>query len=163
MNESSYPKELYQINAPSINNKYLLYEAKIHYEMLYERSRSEGYEFIVYSAYRDYEYQKKLYTGFDDYQAKPGESEHHTGLALDITIHGIGLYPSLGSHSAGIWLKNNIEDFGFIERYPKGKEDITGYPYEPWHIRYVGIYHAKKMKSENLTLEEYLLKYYHIS
>lgn len=153
LNKDYVPSNLILIDeVPAMNNKYIIdyvYEA---YKKLYYDSKMP---FIVYSAYRSYYYQSTIYTGNDSYQAKPGYSEHQTGLALDITIDKVGLIPLFGETKEGIWLKENCHKYGFIIRYPKGKEDITGYLYEPWHIRYVGI-HASNIYNNNLCLEEYL-------
>lgn len=86
--------------------------------------------------------------------ARPGMSEHHTGLAFDVGVVGM----PFGDSQESVWLEKNAHLYGFILRYPLGKEDITGFEYEPWHIRYVGIEHAKAMHEKGLTLEEYLGK-----
>lgn len=153
--DSNYiPSNLVLIkDVPTVNERYIIdyvYEA---YKKLYKDSNMP---YIVYSAYRSYLYQSACYSGNDLYSAKPGYSEHQTGLALDITINNVGLHPSFGYTDAGIWLNNNAYKYGFIIRYPKNKENITGYLYEPWHIRYVGINAAKDIYFNNITLEEYL-------
>ena len=87
----------------------------------------------------------------------PGTSEHHLGLALDILT---GSYTEMddgfGETEAGKWLAANSADYGFILRYPQGKEDITGIIYEPWHFRYVGEKYAKDITERGVCLEEYL-------
>ena len=87
----------------------------------------------------------------------PGTSEHHIGLALDILT---GSYTSMddgfGETEAGIWLAENAPDYGFILRYPSGKEEITGIVYEPWHFRYVGIKYSKYITQHGICLEEFL-------
>ncbi len=90
--------------------------------------------------------------------AYPGQSEHQTGLAMDVSSHKMGfkLHQSFGETIEGIWLANNAPKFGFIIRYPKGKEHITGYKYEPWHLRYVGVQVAEEIAQKGITLEEYL-------
>ncbi len=93
------------------------------------------------------------------YSARPGTSEHQTGLCVD--MHNLpAANQSFGNTEAGKWLAANAHRFGFIIRYPNGKEDITGYSYEPWHFRFVGIKHSSVMYEEGLCLEEYLEKYY---
>ncbi len=87
--------------------------------------------------------------------ADPGTSEHHTGVCFDITVPG----KSFGGTVQAEWLKEHCWDYGFILRYNKDKESITGFLAEPWHFRYVGIEHAKIMQDENLCLEEYLEEY----
>ncbi|MDD2435434.1 MAG: M15 family metallopeptidase [Bacilli bacterium] len=116
------------------------------------------------SAYRAYNTQSYIYTSYlnnygyvwaENYSARPGHSEHQTGLALDI---GSNNSEDLGNFEATPefkWVKDNAHKYGFILRYPKDKEYITGYSYEPWHYRYVGIDVATKIYELNLTFEEY--------
>lgn len=125
------------------------------------------------SAYRSFERQQELYEEFiekhgkdyaDKIVAPVGTSEHHTGLAIDIVLKVNGKYLDADKvHEEQEPIYNEIhkylKDFGFILRYPKGKEEITGYPYEPWHIRYVGKFVAKIIYEKNYTLEEYLTNY----
>ena len=135
----------------------------------------DGISLSICSAYRSYERQTQLFNNkissclgsADNYLkayskaattvAPPGTSEHQTGLALDIVT---GSYTSLdagfGDTKAGKWLAQNGADYGFILRYPKGKEDITGIIYEPWHYRYVGCEYAKEISRLGITLEEYI-------
>ena len=134
--------------------------------------RDQGIKNIwAQSTYRSIEYQKGLYEKSinkylkqgksqeeaqkltDEYINRPGTSEHHLGLAVDFNNVDEGFENT----KAYKWLLENASDYGFILRYPKEKEDITGIEYEPWHWRYVGPEHAKKMKEQNLCLEEYVL------
>ena len=89
--------------------------------------------------------------------AKPGYSEHHTGLAVDIVSDNLEVSTN---DELWAWLAEHCADYGFILRYPEGKTHITGITYEPWHFRYVGLKAAKIIMSEGLTLEEYLEIYY---
>lgn len=116
------------------------------------------------SGYRSYAYQVNLYDKYaqrdgkkaaDTYSARPGFSEHQTGLVSDINQ----IDNSFENTDAFKWLQKNAYKYGFILRFPKDKEDITGYQYEPWHYRYVGTKVAKQMHDENLTLEEYYAYY----
>ncbi len=116
------------------------------------------------SGYRSYQYQVNLYDKYverdgkkaaDTYSARPGFSEHQTGLVSDINQ----IDNSFENTDAFKWLQNNAYKYGFILRFPKDKEDITGYQYEPWHYRYVGKKAAKQIHDENLTLEEYYAYY----
>lgn len=96
-----------------------------------------------------------------EYLTEPGYSEHHTGLALDIVdeewiVAGKGLIPEYEIQSSQQWLVDTMADYGFILRYPEGKEEITGILYEPWHFRYVGIENAQFIVEHELALEEYL-------
>lgn len=96
-----------------------------------------------------------------EYLTEPGYSEHHTGLALDIVdeewiVSGKGLIPEYETQASQQWLVDTMMDYGFILRYPEGKEEITGILYEPWHFRYVGLENAQFIVEHELTLEEYL-------
>ena len=116
------------------------------------------------SAYRDYNYQVNLYNKYiqrdgkeaaDKYSARPGYSEHQSGLCSDLN----NISDSFDGTDEAIWLKNNAYKYGFILRFPKDKEDITGYKYEPWHYRYVGKDAAKIIYDDDITLEEYYAYY----
>jgi D-alanyl-D-alanine carboxypeptidase len=130
------------------------------YSLLYQAMQSQQLEPLVFSAYRPYEKQKTLWEEADPlnrmYLAKPGHSEHQTGLALDIASMESGLTDYFENTIVFHFLSKHAHEFGFILRYPKNKEHITGYPYEAWHYRYVGIFHAQRMHEQNLCLEEYL-------
>lgn len=130
-------------------------------KQLQKAAKEAGYSMPLLSGYRSYDYQKNLYARYvskygeavaSTFSARAGHSEHQTGLAFDVG----SINNSYGSTSAGIWLKENCAQYGFIIRYLKGKEHITGYKYEPWHIRYVGVEHATKIMERGITLEEYL-------
>ena len=88
----------------------------------------------------------------DTYSARPGHSEHQTGLAIDLN----DVTDNFGNSREGKWVAAHCHEYGFIIRYPKGKQKITGYMYEPWHVRYVGVKLATKIHDSGLTLEEYL-------
>jgi D-alanyl-D-alanine carboxypeptidase len=110
--------------------------------------------FIVSSGYRSRDEQAEVYK--DDAggtAAKPGESEHETGLAFDVTAKGNKDFDKTPQYR---WLREHCWEYGFILRYPEGAQDITGYPYEPWHFRYVGLPHAQTIMANGITLEEYL-------
>lgn len=120
-----------------------------------------GYSMPLISGYRSYNYQADLYNSYvardgqaaaDRYSARPGHSEHQSGLAMDVGA----IDNNYGNTPAGKWLAEHCADYGFILRYPQGKENITGYMYEPWHIRYVGVQYAQEIMNSDLTLEEYL-------
>lgn len=128
-----------------------------------QAAKTDGENFRITSAYRSYQTQNNLYNryksqhGFawaEKYSARPGYSEHQTGLALDIITNTSNL-DTFEDTSAFQWLKKNSYLYGFILRYPENKEYITGYNYEPWHYRYVGKETAKKIYEENITYEEY--------
>lgn len=122
--------------------------------------RRKGMGISLISGFRSYATQKKIYERYvkkdglikaSRYSAKPGHSEHQTGLAFDIGR----LSASFAKTRAYKWLRKNAHKYGFILRYPKGKESITGYMFEPWHYRYVGVDLAKEIYYSKLTLEEY--------
>ena len=118
------------------------------------------------SSYRSYERQKELfdieYNEKGEFAknciAEPGHSEHQTGLAFDFCTNQCNMYDFEQSDEF-TWLSKNSYKYGFILRYPKGKEHITGYKYEPWHYRYLGIDLATKVYQSKLTYDEYYLKY----
>lgn len=131
-------------------------------EDLVTTAKKENIILIGSSAYRSYKSQlrilkeetdKKGVDYADKYVAKPGQSEHQSGLAVDVT-NRVRCFDKTSKEAQ--WLANNAYKFGFILRYPDGKENITGYNYEPWHIRYVGKDIAKEIYMKNITLEEYL-------
>lgn len=135
-------------------------------ESLFAGASQAGYTLKAVSAYRSYERQMQIYNNnvktrgeknTNKVSAMPGSSEHQTGLAIDVSADsvGCGLIESFGRSAEGKWLKKNCHKYGFIIRYPKRKTKITGYSYEPWHIRYVGKNLAKYLKKNKLTLEEY--------
>ena len=130
-------------------------------KQLQQAAANAGHNIPLISGFRSYSRQQTLYNNYvardgqalaDSYSARPGHSEHQSGLAFDVGK----LDNNYGSTPAGTWLKENCHKYGFIIRYPKGKESITGYQYEPWHIRYLGVEHATKIMNQNITLEEYL-------
>lgn len=130
-------------------------------------ARNDNITLILTDGYRSYEEQKKL---FDDmvtnkgeqyaleYAAKPGTSEHETGLALDIFTYG-AVMETFKTTETYAWLHEHSYKYGFIERYPEGKNYLTGYAPEAWHYRYVGIDIATKVKEEGITYDEYYAFY----
>ena len=124
-------------------------------------AKADGLNISICSGYRSYSYQAQLYNGYvardgkakaDTYSARPGHSEHQTGLAADINYAG----DWFNSTPEAKWLAANCWKYGFIIRYPAGKESITGYKYESWHVRYLGEELAGLVYNSGLTLEEYL-------
>ena len=109
----------------------------------------------ISSSYRTAEKQAEVYDEDPSVAAHPGESEHQTGLALDVYVQNHGGYAFIKS-AAGQFVARHAWEYGFIVRYPMGKTDITGITYEPWHIRYVGAPHAEIIRKNSLTLEEYI-------
>ena len=121
----------------------------------------EGLNLYIGSDFRSYSYQVDVYESYcetygwqqaDTFSARPGYSEHQTGLTIDCNT----IDDAFGQTEEAVWLADHCADYGFIVRFPDGKEDITGYQYEPWHIRYVGVDIAREIMSKGLCLEEYL-------
>ena len=132
------------------------------FKLMQSDATSIGLNIYISSGYRAYAYQERLYNnysavdgieGADTYSARPGHSEHQTGLCFDLNE----IADSFADTDEGKWVNDNAHLYGFIIRYPKGKENITGYQYESWHLRYVGIDLATKLYNNGnwLTMEEY--------
>ncbi len=135
-------------------------------EALFAAAGEAGVPVRIISAYRDYGTQVGLYDSYvardgqaaaDTYSARPGHSEHQTGLVIDLDDHGACyLQACFGETPTGVWLAEHAADYGFIVRYPAGKEDVTGFMPEPWHFRYVGPELAAEMRATGVsTLEEF--------
>lgn len=150
--------------------RYIRKDAAKALEQLFKKAESDGHILYGQSGYRSYERQAEVFNGHTSRLGKkeakrvsavPGQSEHQTGLAMDVTAASVDfeLTQAFGDTKEGQWLKENAHEFGFIIRYEKGKEEITGYDYEPWHLRYVDKEVAKVIKENDLTLEEYLGAY----
>ena len=136
-------------------------------EELFQAAQSDGIKLSSVSGYRSYSKQSLIYsrkvgrTGSeaeaDKLVARPGASEHQLGLAMDLaTRNSSTLSEKFGSTPEGQWVYANCQRFGFIVRYLKGYEDVTGYSFEPWHIRYVGPEHAEAIAASGLPFETYL-------
>lgn len=168
LTKSFIPPNLEKINYKYANkDKYLRKEAKIAFEKLSKKAKKENLNITAVSTYRSFDYQENLFKNYvKEYgknyalkcSAKPGHSEHQTGLAVDVMGSNKD-YNKFAETKEFIWMKENAHKYGFILRYPKGKENITGFKYEPWHYRYVGIYIATIIYREDLTLEEFYSKY----
>ena len=140
-------------------------DIKEYVDKLINDAQGLGLPIIVDSGYRSFKYQQVVLDalikekGDEAYKlvALPGASEHQTGLAIDFAYYENGIYNDdvKENDKEAIWLKNNAWKYGFILRYPKGKEDVTGYNFEPWHFRFVGLKLAKYLFKNDLTLEEY--------
>ena len=139
-------------------------EARSEFNRMAADAKQAGIELEAFSTYRSYDYQKKLYNSYvardgqaaaDRDSAKPGHSEHQTGLGFVISEAG---RPDtrFEESNATRWMADHAHKYGFIVRYPKGKEHITGYQYEPWHFRYFGVEIATDVYESGLSLEEYL-------
>lgn len=141
--------------------------AKNQFEKMFIAAKKDNVNIRVISSYRSYLYQIKLYNKYkledgeekaDTYSARPGFSEHQTGLVVDID-DGKTAFDNFENSESYAWMMKNAYKYGFIERYPKDKEHITGYEYEAWHYRYVGKKIAKYIHENNITFDEYYAKF----
>jgi len=136
-------------------------------EKMFAAAKKDGIELKAVSGYRSYATQKSIFARNAEQKgekvanrtsAKPGQSEHQSGLAMDVSSAAVNytLETDFGQTKEGKWLKKNASKYGFIIRYEEGKENITGYTYEPWHVRYVGVWIAGEIARQGLTLEQYM-------
>ena len=153
------PADLVEVPVEFTNEPLLRQEASDAVVAMFDTARGEaGLELASNSAYRSYSAQEDVYDGDDLTTARPGFSEHQTGLTIDIgPLSGeCSLEECFGETPEGIWLRDNAARFGFILRYPADKTAITGYTFEPWHFRYVGTELANEMRETGVTtLEEF--------
>ncbi len=162
------PDNMVQIEAKYGVQQYLQKEAYDAFKKMADDAKKEGLTLYITSPYRSYQTQNKLYNNYsakdgkelaDTYSARPGYSEHQTGLAADIVSGPGKSLASFENTKEFKWIKSHAHLYGFILRYPKGKEKLTGYQYEPWHYRYLGVDTASKIYSSGLTYEEYYAYY----
>ncbi len=161
---SSYvPSDLVTISS-SYGRGQVKEEAYNAFIKMYNAAAKEGLYLYISSPYRSYSRQKSLYNNYvskdgkaeaDTYSARPGFSEHQTGLAMDLGTKSNHSIDDFEKSKEFVWTKEHAYEYGFILRYPKGKEYITGYIYEPWHYRYVGTEVAKYIYEHDITYEEY--------
>ncbi|WP_370871814.1 M15 family metallopeptidase [Alkalibacillus salilacus] len=151
-----------------VNNerKYMRAEAAKALEDLFQEAEQQGHQLVGISGYRSQQTQAAVFASNVDrngrehalqYSAQPGHSEHQTGLTMDISTpqNDYALTESFGNSAAGQWVAENAHEYGFVIRYPEGKSDITGYGYEPWHLRYFGESIATEIHEAGVTVEEY--------
>lgn len=170
---SSYtPKDLVSVASKNTRNgAKLRKEANEAFKRLCADAEKDGIEIRITTAYRSYSFQKTLYTRYvnndgkaaaDTYSARPGYSEHQTGLSMDLggkSPSGVWDLSYFDGTEAFDWMQEHAVEYGFILRFPEDKVDITGYQYEPWHYRYVGEEVAAIIWDEGICLEEYWAKY----
>lgn len=137
---------------------YMSREAYVAMEEMFAAAESDNMNgFIITSGYRSYERQIDIFAETEAGKAQePGASEHQTGLSFDVTAENVGGFETTPHYA---WLCENAHKYGFIQRYPAGKEDITGISYEPWHYRYVGVEVAEFIHKKGITLEEFVEQY----
>jgi len=162
------PNNLREVQVPVVHDSELMRDqAADALEDMFNAAESDGYTLYAESGYRSYEVQKQIFRdnvdayGRDDandFSAPPGHSEHQTGLTIDVTSSSVDfqLTTDFAYTEEGQWVANNAWRYGFIVRYPEGKFDITGYQYEPWHLRYIGKDASEYIHANNITLEEYI-------
>ncbi len=173
LNPTSYaPNDLVVPDVPlrlaaSAEQMHIRKELEAPMKTMFADAKTAGFTLALGSGYRSYSYQKTLYDGYvrtmgqaeaDRTSARPGHSEHQTGLAFDVEVTGAKchLEKCLGETADGKWIAANAYKYGFIVRYTETKEDVTGYDYEPWHLRYVGVELAAELHKQNVeTLEEF--------
>lgn len=170
---TSLPKDYIPNNLENLDEKYsvkgmkLVKEAKEAFEALSKDASLNNLTIKAMSTYRSYHYQENLYNNYvktdgedeaNKYSAKPGHSEHQTGLALDVYNEALP-YTDFEKTEEYKWMQENAYKYGFILRYPKDKENITGYSYESWHYRYVGFEIAEYITKNNLTYDEYYMEF----
>ena len=171
LDEDYKPDDLVTVDVPTVLEnpevKQLRKEPADKLKEMFESAKESNIVLHARSGYRSYNTQVQLFNSYasnhgeeaaNKYSARPGQSEHQTGLAMDITSQSVNyqLSNSFGQVTEGIWVSENAHKFGFIIRYPEGKEEITGYQYEPWHLRYLGEDLATLVYESGLTYEEYL-------
>lgn len=159
------PNVLFNLNYYD-ERKLMRPEAATALEELFAAAKADGYTLYGISAYRSYDRQRRIFLNNIvkkgknhtlKYSAVPGTSEHQTGLAIDVSTKALGfkLIDAFAKTPEGIWLSKNAHHYGYIIRYPLNKLEVTGYAYEPWHIRYVGKDLATYLYNNDLTLDEY--------
>lgn len=145
----------------------LVSSAKNSFVEMAKAAKKDGYPVIAMSSYRSYDYQVNLYNNYvkadgvdaaDTYSARAGFSEHQTGLCVDV-YNGDLPYTSFEKSKSFHWMQENAYKYGFILRFPEGKENITGYQYESWHYRYVGVDIATYIHKHDITFDEYYVRF----
>lgn len=165
------PDDLVTVDVPTVLSNpevnQMRKEAADALKTMFAAAKEAGYKLYARSGYRSYKTQKSLFNSYaakngeeaaNRFSAKPGQSEHQTGLTMDVTSDSVDrlLTEEFGETEEGRWVRENGHLYGFIIRYPQDKEEITKYKYEPWHLRYLGVELATKVYESGLSYEEYL-------
>lgn len=160
----SLPSSFVPQNLVTLGNEQLRSDVAPALNSLIEAARNDGINLRVLSGYRSYDNQALVYNNYvradgrqkaDTYSARPGHSEHQLGLAADLGTGTCDLQVCFGDTKGGKWLAQNAYKYGFIIRYPEGKQDLTGYQYEPWHLRYTSDGLAQKIYKSGKTMEQF--------
>ena len=164
LEENYEPKDLEEIsNQYALDGMKMVKEAKEAFEKMAKDAKKENLKIVAMSSYRSYEYQVDLYNRYaktdgkekaDTYSGRPGHSEHQTGLAVDV-YNEKETYTNFEKTKEYEWMQEHAHEYGFILRFPKEKEEETGYHFESWHYRYVGIEIAKYIHENKISFEEY--------
>ncbi|MEO4054756.1 M15 family metallopeptidase [Solibacillus sp. CAU 1738] len=173
--EGYEPKDLVYPNVPflfneKIEKRMMREEAAKYLEKMFHAAKEQNIHLAGVSAYRSAQTQTVLFNNYVErdgiekaktYSAVPGTSEHQSGLAIDVSGSdgSCAVDDCFANTVEAAWLEENAHKYGYIIRFPKDKENITGYQYEPWHIRYVGVNLATELYNKGLTLEEYYEKH----
>lgn len=173
LDEDHYPDDLVPVDVPvvyeSAEANQMRQEAAEALNQMFQAAEDQGIILYARSGFRSYQTQVDLFNNYANnhgleaasrFSARAGESEHQTGLAMDITSESVDfdLVEAFGETEEGQWARDYAHEFGFIIRYLEGKEDITGYQYEPWHLRYLGEELASEVYESGLTYEEFLVE-----
>lgn len=169
LGEYFVPEDLEQVSEDMSRNANICLKSIVldNLENMFADASLEGHDLEITSAFRSYSYQGFLFNMYfardgEDakrYSAEPGHSEHQLGTTVDITAKGLpSTYHFFHTTEAGKWVLDHADEYGFVMSYPDGSEGITGYMFEPWHFRYVGVDIAKSVYESNTTLYEYLLE-----
>lgn len=170
LDEKFEPSNIQKIKSEcSIDTEYLSSVAKEAFEKMCDEAKKDKKYILANSAYRSYKDQQSVYNTYlklygqtyvNNYVASPGFSEHQTGLAVDVAAKGYNIFKTSPEYK---WMIENAYKYGFILRYPKGKEKITGFKAEAWHFRYVGLEAAKYIQENNITYDEYYVMFVDIN
>lgn len=162
------PTELESLGEYGASTTKLDKPAKDAFVLMCEAAKAEGLTIYGKSGYRSYSYQKTIYNNYlnrdpqaevDTYSARPGHSEHQTGLAIDVSNSPESTYGQFGGTESHTWVQNNSYKYGYVIRYTTDTEFITGYKNEPWHLRYFGVDIATYLHDNNMTYEEYYVRF----
>ena len=167
LNSTYKPADLKPIPASMFPARelYLREEALAYLIALWQAAEADGVILHILSAYRSYDYQAGLFQSYADrhgeeeanrFSARPGQSEHQLGTAVDFGGTAADFKADYAQTPQGRWLAGNAHRFGFAMSYPEGKEEVTGYIFEPWHYRYIGVEEAAWWNNSGVTLNEYL-------
>lgn len=159
------PKDLIELSSLGAQGEHIRYIVYGHLKKMMADARKEGVSLVILSAYRSFNYQKnlftrysKLYSNVENFSARAGHSQHQLGTTIDFGTPGgnYNLFTNFARTKQGKWLAINAWKYGFVLSYPSGSKHITGYQFEPWHYRFIGVQKAKKLRRSGVTPDEFL-------